>query len=114
MKRRAFVALVGSAAVAWPLAARAQQTAEAYRIGFLTSAPDNPLFANSYPAFIAELRKLGFAEGQNLTTVTCSPKSTSKPVSLSCKGGMCNATAFWLASAFPRRDVFNRVFDRAG
>jgi ABC-type uncharacterized transport system substrate-binding protein len=67
MRRREFIRLFASTVVAWPLAARAQQTAEAYRIGFLTSAPDNPLFANSYPAFIAELRKLGFAEGQNLS-----------------------------------------------
>ncbi len=50
----------------WPLAVRAQQGAQIRRIGFLSSAPDNPLFATSYPAFLAELQKLGFTEGEKL------------------------------------------------
>jgi putative ABC transport system substrate-binding protein len=66
MKRREFIALLGGAAADWPLAARAQQAGRIARIGFLSQAPDNPVFASSYPAFLAELRKLGFTEGQNL------------------------------------------------
>jgi putative tryptophan/tyrosine transport system substrate-binding protein len=56
--------VVGGAG-AWPLAARAQGPQVA-RVGVLGVAPENALFATSYPIFLAELRKLGFTEGQNL------------------------------------------------
>jgi putative ABC transport system substrate-binding protein len=64
MRRREFITLVGGAG-AWPLAARAQGPQVA-RVGVLGVAPENALFATSYPIFLAELRKLGFTEGQNL------------------------------------------------
>jgi ABC-type uncharacterized transport system substrate-binding protein len=66
MKRREVIALIGGAAT-WPLAARAQQTEPVRRVGFLGSAPENPIMAVDYPLFIAELRKLGFTDGKNLT-----------------------------------------------
>jgi hypothetical protein len=66
MRRRNFIGLIGSATVAWPLTARAQQARQVARIGFLGPAPGNVLFTVTYPVFIAELHKLGFTEGQNL------------------------------------------------
>jgi putative ABC transport system substrate-binding protein len=67
MRRREFITLFGCSAVAWPLASRAQETGKIHRIGFLGSAPENPMIATGYPLFIAELHKLGFSERKNLT-----------------------------------------------
>jgi len=68
--RRAFIALLGGAAAALPLAARAQQ-AEKVRIGVLGPRPENAGFsggvAAGYPTMLDELRKLGFSESRNLT-----------------------------------------------
>ncbi len=67
MRRREFITVLGGAvAGAWPLPARAQQDERIPRIGFLAADPNNPLFAASYPAFLAELRKLGFTGGEKL------------------------------------------------
>ena len=62
--RREFITLLGGAAVAWPLAARAQEPGRTYRLGGLTSIPRD---APHYAALFDELRRLGFTEGQNLT-----------------------------------------------
>jgi len=72
MKRRQFIGLIGGVA-AWPLAARAQQSARVYRIAF--AHPSNPVSALSednssfpqYRSFFGELRRLGYVEGRNLT-----------------------------------------------
>jgi ABC-type uncharacterized transport system substrate-binding protein len=64
MGRREFVVL-GGAAVAWPLAARAQQPPKLPTIGFLgsgTPAAQSPWTA----AFLERLRELGWVEGRNL------------------------------------------------
>jgi len=67
MRRREFITLVGSAAVIWPLAARAQQPDKVWRIGILGPSLDPPATAAQYQAFLAELKALGFNEGKNFT-----------------------------------------------
>jgi putative tryptophan/tyrosine transport system substrate-binding protein len=63
MKRRHFIALLGGAAAAWPLAARAQRPNGTWRIGILAFGPaDSP----SLLPFHQGLRDLGYVEGQNL------------------------------------------------
>jgi putative ABC transport system substrate-binding protein len=66
MRRREFITLLGGAAAAWPLAARAQPASKTYRIGVLGPALSSPPPIGHYRAFLAELRELGFVEGKNL------------------------------------------------
>src|SRR5262247_698821 len=64
MRRRTFITLFGSA-VAWPLAARAQQPAKLPMVGFLRSTPSAP-FMHFVAAFQQGLKEEGFVEGQNV------------------------------------------------
>jgi ABC-type uncharacterized transport system substrate-binding protein len=63
--RRKFIALLGGAAAAWPLAARAQQAGRIYRIGILEPIPAARNTAN-LDKLRKGLRDLGYLEGQNL------------------------------------------------
>jgi putative ABC transport system substrate-binding protein len=67
IERRKFLATLGGAAAAWPLAARAQQTGKLIRIGFVGPSLNNPQPIALYRAFLGRLRDLGFTEQQNLT-----------------------------------------------
>jgi putative tryptophan/tyrosine transport system substrate-binding protein len=66
MRRRTFITLIGRAAGAWPLAARAQQSARVRRIGILMPLPPTNAEAQArVRAFREELRKRGWASGVN-------------------------------------------------
>jgi putative ABC transport system substrate-binding protein len=67
VRRREFITLVGGAAVAWPLAARAQQPATPV-IGFLSSGSPRT-FVNFLKAFHAGLSDEGFVERRNVAIV---------------------------------------------
>jgi len=64
VRRRNFIALLGSTTLAWPLFARAQQAAKVYRIGFLWDGP--AVFPDAIEAFRQGLRDLGYVEGRNI------------------------------------------------
>jgi putative ABC transport system substrate-binding protein len=70
VRRREFIALVGGAVAAWPLAARAEQQAVPV-IGFLNEEASE-LTGNNVTGFRKGLSEAGFDENQNVTTL---PKS---------------------------------------
>jgi putative ABC transport system substrate-binding protein len=66
MKRREFIAALGGAVAAWPLAARSQQPAgRVYRIGYQSIAPREPTL-HLIKAFEDGLRSLGYRVGDNV------------------------------------------------
>ena len=64
MQRREFITLLGSAAVVWPLGARAQQPAIPL-IGII-NAGSAAVTSKGYEAFRNDLRQLGYVEGRNI------------------------------------------------
>jgi putative ABC transport system substrate-binding protein len=68
VKRRDFITLLGGAAVAWPLAARAQQAATPV-IGFLSSL-SAPVTSKRIPSLGQGLSEIGYTVGQDVTVET--------------------------------------------
>jgi putative ABC transport system substrate-binding protein len=67
MRRRDFITLLGGAAAAWPLAARAQQPARMRRIGFFSNlAADDPESLARNAAFLQGLQEFGWTAGRNV------------------------------------------------
>jgi putative tryptophan/tyrosine transport system substrate-binding protein len=67
MRRRAFITLFAGAAVARPLAARAQQTERMRRIGVLMGvAADDPEGQARVTMFVQALQQLGWTDGRNM------------------------------------------------
>jgi len=67
LRRRRFITLIGGAAAAWPLAARAQQPDRMRRIGVLTNLVENdPEGQARAAAFLQGLQQLGWTDGRNV------------------------------------------------
>src|SRR5262245_690185 len=66
MRRRDFITLLGGAAAAWPVAARAQQPAKVQTIRFLGAATLSSA-SKSVEGFVQRLRELGRIEGRTVT-----------------------------------------------
>jgi putative ABC transport system substrate-binding protein len=65
MMRREFISVLGGAAAAWPLAARAQQPGKPPTIGFLGANPS--IESQRLAAFVQRLRELGWIEGRTVS-----------------------------------------------
>jgi putative ABC transport system substrate-binding protein len=69
--RRELITMLGGAAVAWPLTARAQQPDRMRRIGVLTGVAENdPEGRARHAAFLQGLTQLGWSEGRNVQIET--------------------------------------------
>src|SRR5262245_31756470 len=66
MKRREFIKLFGPAAIAWPLAAQAQQPDRMRRIGGLAGIADDAEGQARFAAFRQGLQQLGWTDGHNV------------------------------------------------
>jgi putative tryptophan/tyrosine transport system substrate-binding protein len=87
MRRREIITLLGGAAAAWPLAARAQQPSKVPRIGSLGFG-SAAAFANRVESLRAGLRDLGYVEARTLSSSTAGRKG-----SISCLSSRPNWSA---------------------
>src|SRR6516165_2438080 len=65
MRRREFIKVIAGSAAAWPLAARAQQSAKLPRIGLLGSTTPS-VESQRVSGFVQRLGELGWIEGKNI------------------------------------------------
>src|SRR5262249_33689325 len=73
MKRREFITLLGGAAAAWPLAARAQQTGRVWRVALIGAVSPLPAMLST---FREALQQRGWTEGKNLSVDVRWPKGS--------------------------------------
>src|SRR3979490_866127 len=115
MRRRAFLSVV-CGAVAWPLAAAAQQSTNSKRLAiFSPSEPSADLHEHSeskkYRALFAELRRLGQIEGQNLKVESYGrEQNTSSPEALATEIVRSNPDVIFVAG--PGAVIFKKLTSR--
>jgi putative tryptophan/tyrosine transport system substrate-binding protein len=79
MRRREFITLLGGAAVAWPLGARAQQPERIRRVGVLMSESENDSeYQANVNAFRDELQKLSWTDGRDIRIDTRWPTTDAQ------------------------------------
>jgi putative ABC transport system substrate-binding protein len=66
MRRREFITLIGGAAAAWPLAARAQHAERMPRVGVLEGQADDPHIKAHHAVFRQALERLGWSQAGNV------------------------------------------------
>lgn len=83
MKRREFIGLIGGAAAAWPLAARAQPAERMRRVAILTDLPENDSSRQRLATFVQGLVDQGWREGRDVRIDVRwganSPENSRKP-----------------------------------
>ena len=104
MKRREFITLVGSTAVAWPLVARAQQPDRMRLIGVLMGYAESDSDAQAkLAAFREGLKKLGWAEGRNIRMETRWPiPADTESMQRFAKEPVASSSPFLLLARPPR------------
>jgi putative ABC transport system substrate-binding protein len=123
MRRRDFISLLGGAAIAWPLAAAAQQSTNEKRLAIFSPserlvrlhAPSADLHEHSeskfYRAFFAELRRLGWIEGQNLKVESYGrEQNTSGPEALATEIVRSNPDVIFVVG--PDAVIFKKLTSR--
>ena len=116
MRRRNFISLLGGAAVAWPLAAAAQQSASSKRLAiFSPSEPSADLHGHSGSKFsralFTELRRLGQIEGQNLKVESYGrEQNTSGPEALATEIVRSNPDVIFVVG--PGAVIFKKLTSR--
>ncbi len=116
MRRRNFISLLGGAAVAWPLAAAAQQSTNSKRLAlFSPSEPSADMHEHSenkyWRALFAELRRLGQIEGQNLKVESYGrEQNTSGPEALATEVVRSNPDVIYFVG--PGAVIFKKLTSR--
>jgi putative ABC transport system substrate-binding protein len=78
MKRREFITLLGGAAIAWPLAAQAQQAERVRRIGvLLPTSADDAEYQARVGAFLQALALLGWSSAATCASTPAGPRCPS-------------------------------------
>ena len=114
MKRRTFIAGLGSAA-AWPLVARAQQGERVRRIGILMPFDENdPDGKVRYSAFTRALADLGWTDGRNVRMeLRWGGADTNRMRALAQEFGTAVQSRYWITSSAVASSVSGMVRPRA-